>query len=214
MALKIACSKCNARLQVREELAGKKVKCPKCTAVVPVPLPETVEEVEQTPEVEEVQEKPAARIKRKEDVAATPRGRIQRKEDLEPPARSRKHAEPEDEEENLEDSDDSETKSSRSKKGKKSKADKGSTKWAPCPRCGETRAKKVLYTFWGSAIGPAIFSHVRCQECGMGYNGRTGKSNLIAAILCITIALAAIIGLLYMIVTILHHRGHKMPWSS
>jgi transposase-like protein len=54
---------------------------------------------------------------------------------------------------------------------------------APCPKCGSTNAQKVGYTWWGGALGPAIFHHVKCNQCGATYNGKTGKSNVTAIII-------------------------------
>ena len=51
------------------------------------------------------------------------------------------------------------------------------TQYAPCPNCGQNNAKKVGYTWWGGALGPSMFTHVKCQSCGTQYNGKTGKSN-------------------------------------
>jgi transposase-like protein len=51
------------------------------------------------------------------------------------------------------------------------------TQYAPCPKCGSTDAKKVSYTWWGGALGPAMFTHVKCNSCNTQYNGKTGKSN-------------------------------------
>ncbi len=51
------------------------------------------------------------------------------------------------------------------------------TQYAPCPNCGQSNAKKVSYTWWGGALGPNMFTHVKCQNCGTQYNGKTGKSN-------------------------------------
>ena len=51
------------------------------------------------------------------------------------------------------------------------------TQYAPCPNCGQSNAKKVRYTWWGGALGPNMFTHVKCQNCGTQYNGKTGKSN-------------------------------------
>jgi len=51
------------------------------------------------------------------------------------------------------------------------------TLYAPCPNCGSTNAKKISYTWWGSALGPAMFTHVKCNNCNTQYNGKTGKSN-------------------------------------
>ena len=51
------------------------------------------------------------------------------------------------------------------------------TQYAPCPNCGQSNAKKVGFTWWGGALGPSMFAHVKCQNCGTQYNGKTGKSN-------------------------------------
>jgi predicted Zn finger-like uncharacterized protein len=69
----------------------------------------------------------------------------------------------------------------------------------PCPRCGAEDPKRVKWTPWGSFYGPLLFNHVRCRKCKYAYNGRTGGSNLIWAILCVTIPLIAIAGLLVFI---------------
>ncbi len=49
--------------------------------------------------------------------------------------------------------------------------------YAACPNCGQSNAKKVNYTWWGGALGPSMFTHVKCQSCGTQYNGKTGQSN-------------------------------------
>ena len=49
--------------------------------------------------------------------------------------------------------------------------------YAACPKCGQSNAKKVSYTWWGGALGPSMFTHFKCQSCGTQYNGKTGKSN-------------------------------------
>jgi predicted nucleic-acid-binding Zn-ribbon protein len=51
------------------------------------------------------------------------------------------------------------------------------TQYAPCPSCGQNNAQKVNFTWWGGALGPRLFTHVKCQNCGTEYNGKTGKSN-------------------------------------
>jgi predicted nucleic-acid-binding Zn-ribbon protein len=51
------------------------------------------------------------------------------------------------------------------------------TQYAPCPNCGQTNAQKVNFTWWGGVLGPKMFTHVKCQNCGTEYNGKTGKSN-------------------------------------
>ncbi len=62
---------------------------------------------------------------------------------------------------------------------------------------------RVLFTPWGSFYGPALFNHVRCPECRHAYNGRSGGSNLIPAILFVAIPLllmAAIIVYMAMLI--------------
>ncbi len=51
------------------------------------------------------------------------------------------------------------------------------TEYAPCPKCGALNAKQLNFTWWGGALGPKLFTHVKCQGCGSKYNGKTGKDN-------------------------------------
>ncbi|MCE9645436.1 MAG: hypothetical protein K8S20_05495 [Chloroflexi bacterium] len=51
------------------------------------------------------------------------------------------------------------------------------TQYAPCPNCGQSNAKKVSFIWLGGALGPSMFTHVKCQNCNTEYNGKTGKSN-------------------------------------
>jgi hypothetical protein len=82
------------------------------------------------------------------------------------------------------------------------------SKYEPCPRCGAEESKRIPFTFWGSFYITALCCHVGCPECGCRYNGRTGRSNLLPAILCVSVALAGMIGLLGVIYYLLHSRGH------
>jgi endogenous inhibitor of DNA gyrase (YacG/DUF329 family) len=68
--------------------------------------------------------------------------------------------------------------------------------WVPCPQCGASGAERVIWTLWGSFYGPALFSHVRCPECQATYNGRTGGSNLIPAIIFVTLPMLLIAGII------------------
>jgi DNA-directed RNA polymerase subunit M/transcription elongation factor TFIIS len=70
------------------------------------------------------------------------------------------------------------------------------SKYKPCPQCGATGARKVKWTWWGSFYGPAMFTHVRCPECEYAYNGRTGGSNLIPAIVFVAVPLIGILALI------------------
>ncbi|MFT3685928.1 MAG: hypothetical protein QM783_13575 [Phycisphaerales bacterium] len=57
------------------------------------------------------------------------------------------------------------------------------TQYAPCPRCAAARAKPVMFTWWGGLLGPKLFTHVRCEGCGVAYNGKTGRSNTTAIVI-------------------------------
>jgi hypothetical protein len=64
--------------------------------------------------------------------------------------------------------------------------------YMPCPKCGNPDPERVHFTFWGSFHVTNMVSHVQCPACGTCYNGRTGRSNLPVAVLCITIPLLLI----------------------
>jgi transposase-like protein len=66
------------------------------------------------------------------------------------------------------------------------------TQYAPCPNCGSTDATKVKYTWWGGALGPSMFTHVKCNSCNTQYNGKTGKSNSTNIILYFVISMAIV----------------------
>jgi len=55
--------------------------------------------------------------------------------------------------------------------------------FAGCPTCGNVYATKINFTFWGGLLGPKLFHHVKCTECGTKYNGKSGKSNLVPIII-------------------------------
>jgi transposase-like protein len=64
--------------------------------------------------------------------------------------------------------------------------------YAPCPKCGKSDAKKVGYTLWGGALGPIMFTHVKCNVCGTQYNGKTGQSNQQNIIIYLVVSTAAV----------------------
>jgi len=47
----------------------------------------------------------------------------------------------------------------------------------PCPKCGFAQPVAVSFTWWGGVLGPKLFSHVKCPQCGCTYNGKTGRPN-------------------------------------
>jgi len=70
------------------------------------------------------------------------------------------------------------------------------SEYMPCPRCGARGAERVIFTFWGSFYGPALFSHVQCPQCYYKYNGKTGKSNRIPATLFVLVPLILILAII------------------
>jgi len=89
---------------------------------------------------------------------------------------------------------------------KEDAAEDWSSEYKPCPRCGARGASRVIFTFWGSFYGPALFTHVRCPKCRYAYNGKTGRSNTLKAILFVSIPLLLILtiigGLAYLIMSL------------
>jgi predicted Zn finger-like uncharacterized protein len=222
MPVTVRCRGCKAAFKVRDDLAGKKVRCPRCTAILVVPeAEEEFEPVEVDDRVTNAPKrggKPAPRRhdpdEDEDDRPRKGRHRDEEDEEDEPPrkagrntgirtSRDRRRDEEEDEDdrprrgrrgsdEDEEDEDDRPRKS----------------KYKPCPRCGARGPKKVTWTPWGSFYGPAMFTHVRCQECGYAYNGKTGGSNLIPAILFVTVPLVGIFGIIGGIGFMLWQRGY------
>ncbi|AFY91336.1 hypothetical protein [Chamaesiphon minutus] len=50
-------------------------------------------------------------------------------------------------------------------------------RYQPCPNCASEKAELISFTWWGGIVGPKMFTHVKCTQCGTTYNGKTGKSN-------------------------------------
>ena len=74
----------------------------------------------------------------------------------------------------------------------------GMQQFAPCPKCGNTFASKIGFTWWGGMLGPSLMTHVKCYRCGNAYNGKTGQSNAIG--IAIYIAVTTVLGILLLIV--------------
>ncbi|MCD9188213.1 MAG: hypothetical protein LUM44_17480 [Pyrinomonadaceae bacterium] len=55
--------------------------------------------------------------------------------------------------------------------------------FAPCPKCQNTFAEQLKFTWWGGVLGPKLLKHVKCRNCGAKYNGKTGKDNTTAIII-------------------------------
>jgi predicted Zn finger-like uncharacterized protein len=200
MSETMSCPGCKAQLRIRDEMAGKKIKCPRCAHVVAIPA-KTAAEVVTLEEVAEPEERVTAKPepKAKAKPAAT-RPCPECGERIPVEARKCRFCKAvvaEDEVEELDEEEDEEE--TRSKKR---------SKYKPCPRCGEVGAKRVVWTAWGSFYGPAMFSHVRCPECGYKYNGRSGRSNLIPAIIFVSVPLMFILAIFGVLIWYIHHLGY------
>jgi transposase-like protein len=66
--------------------------------------------------------------------------------------------------------------------------------YQPCPKCTSEQAEAIGFTWWGGIVGPKMFTHVKCTQCGTNYNGKTGKSNQQAIV--IYVAVSTIFGLI------------------
>jgi hypothetical protein len=62
------------------------------------------------------------------------------------------------------------------------------TEFAPCPKCNNSAAERLKFTWWGGALGPKILTHVKCGACGMKYNGKTGRDNTTGIVIYSVIA--------------------------
>jgi ribosomal protein S27E len=166
MPLSITCPGCRSTLRVRDDYAGREMKCPRCSATVHV----TAGPPAAGPREEAVTPSPAAAGP---DVATKACPACGKRIAL--AARKcrfcRTWLEEEDE-------------------------DQPRSYFVPCPRCGAEGAQRVLFTFWGSFYGPAMFHHVRCPDCGKTYNGRTGRSNVLPAIMFVAIPALGILAIL------------------
>lgn len=212
--IKVRCASCGKTLQLPDQFAGKRGKCPGCQVMLTVPAaptaapapapapakvrkpaPPPVEEVEEVEEVEPeaVEEAEPEEVEEVEAITAKP-------------AKKRPRPVADDDEEEVEDrvakrpakkrppvEDEEEDEDRPRKKKKKSKRPRG--EWADCPSCGAADATRVHWTIWGGLIGPAFINTVRCNDCGTNYNGVHGDYNTtrIIIFMVVNFALAAII---------------------
>jgi predicted RNA-binding Zn-ribbon protein involved in translation (DUF1610 family) len=207
MALEIPCPGCKATLRVREEYAGKQMKCPRCSTVIavptdpapvgqpvapvrpavrtpPPPLPAAARGADDADRITVADGRPVA-------PASSPVTRLCPRcgETISATANRCRYCRAWLDEEDDDEDDDARHRPVASFK--------------PCPRCGASNVERVTWTAWGSFYGPALFTHVRCLECGYGYNGRTGRSNLVPAIVMVAVPailiVAIITGLLFVL---------------
>ena len=230
MATSITCPECDADLRVRNATPGKKLRCPKCQKVFPVPAPKPGKKADVVEVVEEVADEPklipcpkCATKLRVRDAAPGKKLRCSKCQKVfEIPADEEEAAMVEEVVEEVEpvDDEDEDERDDRRRRGGNNRDRRRrdededeeddrprQSEWEPCPKCDSERIKKVKWTVWGSFYGPALLSHVRCQDCGYAYNGRSGRSNVVPAILFISVPLAVIAGLLVWVFFIFRGRG-------
>jgi LSD1 subclass zinc finger protein len=179
MVFQVHCPQCQNPLRLREEYGGKNVRCPKCQQVFRAP---------RVPATGEGQPAPASGRPQ----AARPTVSCPACGAANPPEAQRCQAcqQPLGEE------------APPTRRPRK----RSPGAYKPCPRCGARGARRVTWTFWGSFYGPALFCHVRCPECGYAYNGRTGRSNLLPAIVFVTIPAILLVALVGFIIWIIVQR--------
>lgn len=71
------------------------------------------------------------------------------------------------------------------------------TNYAPCPKCNQSTAEKLRFTWWGGLLGPKILTHVQCRSCGHKYNGKTGKDNTTGIIIYSVVVGVLVLGLVF-----------------
>lgn len=168
MATTMNCPGCRRPLRLREDMAGRTIKCPRCAQIIAIPSTAAV-----CPTAEEIAAETTASSTRKKEIAT--RLCPECGQPLAAPA----------------------SKCSSCK----------APQYKPCPRCGEEGAKRVTWTAWGSFYGPALFTHVRCPVCGYAYNGKSGRSNLVPAILFVAVPLLLILAIFSVVGWLIYHRG-------
>lgn len=172
--IKFKCPQCAKEISAADEHAGRKAKCPKCQTVFVIPGARAAPPAPPKPvapavedEIEEAVEE-APPPARKPAYPAVKAGKPPRQEDDDV-----REVEPADEADDEEDEDD---RPRRRRKGGRRRRWHG--EWADCPNCGAPGdATRLTYTLWGGFIGPLFICHVRCNQCGTTYNGKSGDSN-------------------------------------
>jgi phage FluMu protein Com len=201
--IQLKCPHCAKEIRAAEEHAGKKIRCPKCKEVLTLPAADTAVQsaaprtapaavkkgpppIPKRPPVDEEQDVPVMEAIEDDDAR---------------PVRKARRDEPEDEEE------DDEEYERRRRKRKKRKRRQGA--YADCPNCNSPgNAQRVAFTWWGGLVGPAILTHVRCNDCGTCYNGRTGKSNNVAIAIYLGVGLlfGVMAGVVAIVIALMNHR--------
>jgi hypothetical protein len=216
MPVTLHCTGCKSTLKVRDDLVGKKIKCPKCATLLLVAAEKEEELAPVDVDPDESGEAPARKSRsRRDDDEEEDRDR-RRDRDRDDDRRQAIRTDRDRDRDRRRRDDDEEEDDDRDRKRRRDRDDADEdyeervvkkSKFKRCPRCEAPNPKKVKWTAWGSFYGPAMFSHVQCQECGYCYNGKTGGSNLIPAIIFVTVPLLGILGIIGAIFYVIFSRG-------
>jgi hypothetical protein len=196
--IKLNCPHCATAINAADEHAGKKVRCPACKGVLavpgaagPAPSPQAVRP-------------PAAASRTTRPVRPEPAGPpaiTPAPPDRPYPAPRRRPTQADEEVVELEPvGEEEEEEPDRPRRRRRSRGPR--TRYADCPECGAPGdAERVSFTWWGGMLGPAMFNHVRCNECGTAYNGRTGNYNTTAITIytLVSLGLTAVIVALFIV---------------
>jgi phage FluMu protein Com len=203
--IQLKCPHCSKDIRAADEHAGKKIRCPGCKEVLPLPAAATaVQSAAPRQAPATIQKAPPPTPKRRpaeEDEDVPMLEAIEDDEDDDRQRRKRKRVEeaddePEDDDEEYE----------RRRRRRRNRSRRGA--YADCPECNNRgNATRVGFTWWGGLVGPALLTHVRCNECGTGYNGKSGKSNntAIAIYVGVGLLLGVILGGCGVIFAIMGH---------
>jgi hypothetical protein len=197
--IKLKCPHCPKEMNLGDDLAGKKIRCPACKEVVAVPgASAAVQPAPARKPPAPIQAKPKPPVPKRppDDEDDEELAEVMAVEDDEDDRRPRKSGKvrSRDDEDDLVAVDEEEDDRPGRKRGKRrSRGRQGA--YADCPGCGAPGdAKRVGFTWWGGALGPWILCHVRCNHCSTCYNGRSGKSNAVG------ITIYTLVGLFFALV--------------
>lgn len=71
----------------------------------------------------------------------------------------------------------------------------GMGEYVACPRCQRPDPEKVKFTWWGGLLGPKMLSHVKCRQCGLAYNGKSGQSNTTGIVIYSIVVFVVFLGI-------------------
>jgi uncharacterized protein (DUF983 family) len=217
--IRFPCAGCDKVMNVADEHAGKKAKCPACGEVVVIPRKSILPEPTKGPPAKTAPSKPPAVVSRKPQPADEENGEEDRKpaaqvsrKPMPVPAKLKAKAPPPDEDdedipeleavddeddveeaEEVDEDEDEDRPRKKSKKKPKKRRPVRKGEYVSCPNCGAGGAFRVFYSFW-FGFTPALVCQVQCPRCGTQYNGNTGGSNTGTLIIIQVVITVVVVG--------------------